>query len=377
MMRTRCKFVWYAAGILILLFFSGACGQKEDVSQQPKVVSRKVVSKKVSKPAPKPQETKVTEKKDDTEQKADKASKEPQKNIKPKTPSESVEKSGKNGSEKVTESTLSVKKKSAFKPKSEISTEKDYQKPAAVQTAKKEDAKATDITVKAEPEKKTFAKEKTKETEPKAPEKVKTEDKSDRTDQKNDETKQSSKMNSTGKKAVKEEKEKKDAASTAEGKEKSESEEAEELEEKPEENERIAGLNPSKTLKPVKINPLSSNFKYSSEGKIDPFSSLFNYQSSKKKKRKRFPMTPLEKVDISQFKLVGVILSAKGNKAIVQEASGKGYVVSRGTYIGVNEGRVVKILKDRVVCEEEVENLFGETEIKSRILKLSKPPGAL
>ena len=74
---------------------------------------------------------------------------------------------------------------------------------------------------------------------------------------------------------------------------------------------------------------------------------------------------------------MGVILSAKGNRAIVQGSSGKGYVISKGTYIGVNEGRVVKILKDRVICEEEVENLFGQLEIKSRTIKLKKPPGAL
>jgi len=136
-------------------------------------------------------------------------------------------------------------------------------------------------------------------------------------------------------------------------------------------------LTPSNTLEPVKIDPLSKDYKYNPSGKIDPFSSLFKVKSESKKKRKRFPLTPLEKKDISQFKLVGVILSAKGNKAIVQEASGKGYVISRGTYIGVNDGRVVQILKDRVICEEEVENVFGQIETKSRTLKIKKPPGAL
>ena len=135
---------------------------------------------------------------------------------------------------------------------------------------------------------------------------------------------------------------------------------------------------PSSTLAPVKIDPLTKNYKYNPQGKIDPFSSLFKVkEESSKKRRKRQPLTPLEKKDISQFKLVGVILSAKGNKAIVQESTGKGYVISKGTYIGVNDGRVVKILKDRVICEEEVENLFGQVEIKSRTLKLMKPPGAL
>ena len=70
-------------------------------------------------------------------------------------------------------------------------------------------------------------------------------------------------------------------------------------------------------------------------------------------------MTPLERIDLSQLKLVGIILASSGNRALVEESSGKGYVIKTGTYIGVNSGKVVKIRKEKVVVEEEFELLHN------------------
>ena len=38
--------------------------------------------------------------------------------------------------------------------------------------------------------------------------------------------------------------------------------------------------------------------------------------------------------------------TTKGNSAIVEDATGKGYVIRKGTYIGLNSGQVIKIEKD-------------------------------
>jgi type IV pilus assembly protein PilP len=81
-------------------------------------------------------------------------------------------------------------------------------------------------------------------------------------------------------------------------------------------------------------------------------------------------------MDLSQLKLVAIIRTPKGNKAMVDESSGKGYIIAKGTYIGMNSGTVVKILKDRLIIEEEAENVFGKITIRKRELKLQKPPGA-
>ncbi len=117
---------------------------------------------------------------------------------------------------------------------------------------------------------------------------------------------------------------------------------------------------------------------YDPAGKIDPFEPLFRDKPTlaKKSKRKRLPQTPLERIEISQLKLVGIILASSGNRALVEETSGKGYVIKKGTYIGTNSGKVVKINKETVIVEEEFEDVFGKSATRQREIKLPKPPGA-
>jgi type IV pilus assembly protein PilP len=119
---------------------------------------------------------------------------------------------------------------------------------------------------------------------------------------------------------------------------------------------------------------------YNPEGKLDPFEPLFKKEPvslavGKKKITRRKPLTPLERINLSQLSLVGIIRSPSGNRALVQEATGKGYVVKKGTYIGTNSGKIVQILKDRVIIEEESEDIYGKVSIVKKPLKLQKPPG--
>ena len=111
---------------------------------------------------------------------------------------------------------------------------------------------------------------------------------------------------------------------------------------------------------------------------MDPFEPIFKEKpvfDKKKINKKRIPRTPLERIDLSQLKLVGIIMASSGNRALVEESSGKGYVIKKGTYIGINSGKVVKIKKEKVVVEEEFEDVFGKTKLRQREIKLPKPPG--
>ncbi len=119
---------------------------------------------------------------------------------------------------------------------------------------------------------------------------------------------------------------------------------------------------------------------YDPKGKIDPFLPLFKAQADETSKKKSsrirpHPLTPLEKIDLSQLKLVSIIKRPRGKLAMVEEASGRGYLVKKGTYMGINSGKVVKIQKDRLQVEEQVENVFGKVTLRIRELKLQKPPG--
>ncbi len=115
---------------------------------------------------------------------------------------------------------------------------------------------------------------------------------------------------------------------------------------------------------------------YIARGKIDPFEPLFKDKPVfKKTKKKRIPRTPLEKLSIGQLKLVAIIRAPSGNKALVEESSGKGYVIKKGTYIGLNSGKIIKIEKNNIIIEEEIQNIQGNMEVRQIELKLQKPSG--
>ncbi len=128
---------------------------------------------------------------------------------------------------------------------------------------------------------------------------------------------------------------------------------------------------------------LASAGGYNPKGRFDPFEPLFKTESeqqpasAKTSRKRRTPKTPLERVALSQLKLSAIMRTAKGNSAIVEDATGKGYVIRKGTYIGLNSGQVVKIEKDRVMIEEESEDISGEFRIENTELKLQKPAGEL
>jgi type IV pilus assembly protein PilP len=130
----------------------------------------------------------------------------------------------------------------------------------------------------------------------------------------------------------------------------------------------------------VETEPSETTPLYNPEGKLDPFEPLFKKEGvslnvEKKKIKRRTPLTPLEKVNLSQLTLVGIIRAPSGNRALVQEASGKGYIVKKGTYIGTQSGKVERILEDSIIVEELGENIYGKATVIKKTLKLQKPPG--
>jgi type IV pilus assembly protein PilP len=136
----------------------------------------------------------------------------------------------------------------------------------------------------------------------------------------------------------------------------------------------------AKTSVTVETEPSEAIPLYNPEGKLDPFEPLFRKENvslnaEKRKIKRRTPLTPLEKVNLSQLTLVGIIRAPSGNRALVQEASGKGYIVKKGTYIGTQSGKVEKILEDRIIVEELGEDIYGKSAVITKTLKLQKPPG--
>jgi type IV pilus assembly protein PilP len=119
---------------------------------------------------------------------------------------------------------------------------------------------------------------------------------------------------------------------------------------------------------------------YNPTGKIDPFEPLVRDESPQAptttiKPVRRERNSPLEKIDLGQLKLVAIITSGGGNRALVEETSGKGYILKEGTFVGLNSGKVVGISLDKVMIEEEYEDAYGKSIIKKKEITLPKPPG--
>ena len=120
------------------------------------------------------------------------------------------------------------------------------------------------------------------------------------------------------------------------------------------------------------------HFEYNSKGKVDPFEPLFKATTKKEEDITFTPKTPpeghipgeLEKFDLSQLKLTGIVMSSSKTLGLVQEASGKGYIISKGTRIGTQGGKVSDILKDKVIIKETLENTRGNIVVQKKELKL-------
>jgi type IV pilus assembly protein PilP len=118
-------------------------------------------------------------------------------------------------------------------------------------------------------------------------------------------------------------------------------------------------------------------YSYNPKGKMDPFMAWHEdrLSVSKDRAKERRPLSPLQRVDLSQLKLVGIILSDSGNQALVEEVTGKGFIIEKGTYIGLNRGKVSRILPDRIIIEESIQYGMGDSSVRKRELKLQKQPG--
>ncbi len=117
---------------------------------------------------------------------------------------------------------------------------------------------------------------------------------------------------------------------------------------------------------------------YARKGKLDPFAPFVQGAEPKtagevqKKLQRRKPKTPLERVSLGQLRLTAVMEMPDKRLAMVEEASGKGYVVKKGTYIGDEGGIITKVLKDAIVIEEKYLDVFGNVDVREKNLKLQK-----
>jgi len=107
---------------------------------------------------------------------------------------------------------------------------------------------------------------------------------------------------------------------------------------------------------------------YNPIGKRDPFRSFL---ASGPKDDDDTPRTPLQRYDLDQYQLVGVIWGIDRPRALVQDPEHTGHVVEIGTYIGKNWGKVTQITSSGVVVTEEYQTIDGELVVNEIPMKLA------
>jgi type IV pilus assembly protein PilP len=127
---------------------------------------------------------------------------------------------------------------------------------------------------------------------------------------------------------------------------------------------------PSTPAAPVQEKKAEAEYAYVPAGKPDPFKPFI--QLSTMREVRNVPLTPLQKYEISQLKLVAIISTQHGNVGLVEDSAGKGYFLKPGTEIGKNDGKVTRILKDRVIVEEAFQDVLGQPKVNEVLLVLHK-----
>jgi type IV pilus assembly protein PilP len=105
---------------------------------------------------------------------------------------------------------------------------------------------------------------------------------------------------------------------------------------------------------------------YDSTGRRDPF----RPPSVGVSRQRGEPTTPLQRYDVGQLKLVAIIYDTHEPRAVLEDEAGLGYIVKRGTLVGLNDGEVRAIEKGRVVVEEQTVDYYGESHPSEIVLEL-------
>ncbi|MEO5348336.1 MAG: pilus assembly protein PilP [Magnetococcus sp. YQC-3] len=117
------------------------------------------------------------------------------------------------------------------------------------------------------------------------------------------------------------------------------------------------------TTKPVAATETTETFIYDAQNRRDPFRppAAVVLPDGQQKRNDARVKEFLESLQLDSLKLVAIIL--KGNEqspasagggpiAMVEDPDGTGHLVRVGSYIGVNEGRIIQIRDGEVIIEE-------------------------
>lgn len=128
-------------------------------------------------------------------------------------------------------------------------------------------------------------------------------------------------------------------------------------------------------IAPIDVGGLEE-YTYQPAGKRDPFRPHVSVISPEVTKasapveKTRKPLTPLEELDVIEWKLVAIVQTEGRPVAMVEDPQGRGYLVEEGTPIGKWGGKVDEILPSKVKVIESYASGPGQPQVQEIFLQL-------
>jgi len=113
----------------------------------------------------------------------------------------------------------------------------------------------------------------------------------------------------------------------------------------------------------VSTPPMDSaeGYSYDPKSRRDPFQSLTKMIKSASLQSQ---MPPLQRVQISDMKLLGIMWGGYGYFGLIQTPEGKGYTVKEGMLLGTNNGVIKTITDKAIIVAEPTLDIAGRKSTK-------------
>jgi len=117
----------------------------------------------------------------------------------------------------------------------------------------------------------------------------------------------------------------------------------------------------------------TGGYTYDPMDKRDPFRS-FRWEREEND-RDETTLGPLEQFELEQLAVTAVIWGTKRPRAMIEDPSGRSYIVQEGTRIGKNDGLVIHIGDNLILVKETYVDFAGEQTTKDVELRIRRSQG--